>query len=163
MPKKVTEEAIKLHLQTLTETPPLILNCTKGMDETQLIAPLAPGEWSMVEIMAHLRACSDVWSYSIYAMYTLDNPQLAFIHPRDWAKKLGYAKLTFAENFMAYEVGRMNLLRILNGLKLEDWDRSAMFIGKANTFTIFGETMRMALHEDDHSQQLKTMFLSGGG
>jgi hypothetical protein len=94
-------------------------------------------------------------------MLTLDKPQLAYIHPREWTQKLGYAALSFADNFEAYRIGRANLLRILGGLSFEDWNRSATFIGKANVYTIFGETLRMAEHDLDHSQQLEAMFPPG--
>ncbi|MBZ0284745.1 MAG: DinB family protein [Anaerolineae bacterium] len=160
MPKKVTEAQVKIHLKMLIETPERIAACTAGMDETRLKMPPAPNEWSLVEILAHLRGCAEVWSYSIYAMLTLDKPELGHIHPRDWTKRLGYADLSFAENFQAFKVGRDHLVRILQGLTFEEWDRSCRFIGRANTFTVFGETMRMALHELDHCQQIEAMFSS---
>jgi hypothetical protein len=160
MAKKIIEAQIREYLQTLTQTPQRILDCIKGMDESQLKTPLAPKEWSIVEILAHMRGGADVWSYSIYAMLMLDNPVLAFIHPRDWAKKQQYATLSFAENFEAFKVGRDNLVRILGGLSFEEWGRSATFTGKVNTFTIFGETMRMALHDADHCNQLERLLLS---
>jgi hypothetical protein len=155
MPKKITEAQIREHLQTLRATPQRIATYTEGLDERRLSTPPAPGEWSVVEILAHLRGCADVWSYSIYAMLTLDSPELAHIHPRDWTKKQNYSTLTFTENFQAFKVGRDNLVRILEGLSFEEWGRSARFIGKANIYTIFGETMRMALHEVDHNHQLE--------
>jgi DinB family protein len=161
MLKKVTEEQIKLYLQTLIDTPQLILKYTEGLDEARLKTPPASDEWSVVDILAHLRGCADVWSYSIYAMLTLDNPGLAFIHPRAWTKTQQHDKLSFAENFQAYQVGRDNLVRVRQGLSFEDWNRWARFIGKANVYTIFGETMRMALHEMDHWEQLEAMFSLG--
>jgi hypothetical protein len=157
MVKKVTEDQIRIHLQTLTETPQRIFACTNGMDEVRLSTPPAPDEWSIVEILAHVRAAAEVWSDSIYAMLSQDNPELTYIHPRTWMKKQGYAKLSFAENFQSYKVGRDKLLRTLAGLSFEDWSRSARFIGKANTYTVFGETLRMALHDADHANQLETM------
>jgi hypothetical protein len=36
-----------------------------------------------------------------------------------------------------------------------DWNRSARFPGKVNTFTVFGETMRMVLHASDHWEQIE--------
>jgi hypothetical protein len=158
MPKIITEAGITTHLQTLRETPSRIAALIEGKTEADLRLAPAPKEWSTVEILAHLRACADVWGYTIYAMYMLDNPQLAFIHPRDWTKKMGYMKLPFAENFLAFQVERKNLHRILEKLSFEAWGRSARFIGKANTQTIFSQAMRMALHELDHCNQLETMF-----
>ncbi|MEP7291849.1 MAG: DinB family protein [Chloroflexota bacterium] len=154
MPKKVTEAQIRFSLQTLRETPQRLVTLTSGIDESRLRAAPQPKEWSMVEILAHLRASADLWSYSIYAMLTLDSPELAHIHPRNWEKMQGYHHLTFAENLLAFQVGRANLLRILEPLSFANWDRSARFVGRANATTIFGETLRMALHESDHWQQL---------
>lgn len=158
MPKKVTEAGIKEYLQVLSETPVRIAAATSGHDETRLRTPPAPGEWSAVQVLSHLKSSADVWAYSIYAMLTLDNPQLADIHPRAWAKIQQYEKATFAETFLAFEAERKNLLRVLHGLSFEDWDRTCTFIGKVNTFTIFGQTMRMAMHDLDHCQQIEAVF-----
>jgi Holliday junction resolvasome RuvABC DNA-binding subunit len=158
MSKKITEEQISLHLQTLKSTPERIAAAIKESDETRLQTPFVLGEWSAVQILAHLRGCAEVWSYTIYAMLILDTSELAHIHPRDWVKKLGYEKLSFEENFTAFKVERNNLIRMLEKLTFEDWRRSASFIGRANTQTIFSQTMRMALHELDHCKQLEAMF-----
>lgn len=158
MPKQVTEAGIRQHLQILIDAPQRIAVCTAGLDETRLSTPPAPKEWSAAEIIGHVRGCSEVWMYSIYAMLVLDAPELAYIHPRDWSKTLNYSRLSFAENYQAYKVGRDALVRVLQGLTLTDWDRSARFTGKVNTFTIYGEAMRMALHDLDHCNQLETMF-----
>ena len=160
MVKIATEAEINTHLQTLTETPQRILACANGLDEMRLETPFAPDEWSIVEILAHVRGAADVWSYSIYAMLTVDNPKLPYLHPRVWTKKQGYARLSFAENFEAFKVGRNNLVRVLSGLSLKDWGRSATIKGKVATYTVFGETMRMALHDADHCNQLETIVKS---
>ncbi len=128
MPKKITEDQIESYMQTLIDTPGRLAALTEGMTEEQLSAAPAPGEWSLAEILAHLRGCADVWGYSIYAMFILDNPELADIHARTWAQKMGYAKLTFAENFTAFQVGRENLARILAGLSFEQWGRTISFL-----------------------------------
>ena len=155
MPKKVSQPQIVTSLHTLRETPLRLAAWTAGMDETRLRAAPEPNEWSMVEILAHIRAAAEVWSYSIYAMLTLESPALAHVHPRDWMKTLGYARLSFAENLGAFRVERENLLRVLGGLSPADWDRSASFTGKKNSTTIFGEMLRMALHEADHWAQFE--------
>ena len=145
-------------MQTLTQTAQRIRDCVGDVDEVQLTMPPAPKEWSAVEILAHLRACAEVWSYSIYAMYTLDQPELAHIHPRKWAKAMRYDRLSFAENLQVFEVERNKLLRLLNRLSLNDWGRTCRFRGRQNTFTIFVQVHRMATHEDQHCQQIAAIF-----
>lgn len=153
MPKKASEAQITLHLQTLREMPGKIAALTAGMSEARLRTPPEPNEWSLVEILAHLRSGADVWSYSIYAMLTLESPQLAHIHPREWAKLQRYEMLSFAENLQTFTLARANLLRVLERLAVAEWERTATFTGKVNTTSIFGETYRMAMHEADHWQQ----------
>lgn len=153
MPKKASDAQIALHLQTLREMPGEIAALTAGMSEARLRTPPEPNEWSLVEILAHLRSGADVWSYSIYAMLTLESPQLAHIHPRAWAKLQCYETLSFAENLQAFTLARRNLLRVLERLAFAEWERNATFTGKVNTTNIFGEMYRMAMHEADHWQQ----------
>ncbi len=160
MPKTVTEAEIKQYLQSLIEAPQRIAACTAGLDETGLKTPPAPKEWSAQEIMGHVRGCAEVWTRSIGDMLALDCPQLTYVAPREWVKKQKYMRLGFAENYHAYQVERDTLIRVLQGLTVEQWNRSATFIGKFNTFTVFGEVMRMALHDLDHCNQLETMFPS---
>jgi hypothetical protein len=155
MVKKVNQAEIDLYLKTLAETPQKFLTWAESKNETDLRSA-ASGEWSFVEIVAHVRGCSEVWTYSIFAMLTVDDPVLAYIHPRAWTKMQGYETLSFAENYQAFKVGRDNLLRILNGLTFDGWNRAARFADKANVYTVFGETLRMARHEMDHCNQLET-------
>jgi hypothetical protein len=160
MPKEMTEEAIQSYLQSIKETPDRIRRATMHLDETRLATPLAPKEWSAVQILAHLRAGADVWGYSIYAMLTLDTPEMADIHPRAWDKMQAYAQLSFAENLQAFEIERRNLVRVLGKLSFAAWGREGRFIGKVNVHSIFSQTMRLASHELDHCQQLETSFSS---
>ena len=160
MPTKTTQAGIDTHLHTLTATPARIAELTQTMDESALGLRPAPGVWSALEHRAYLRAGSEVWTHSIYMMIMLDAPELPFIHPRVWMKKMGYARLTFADNFAAYAIERQNLIRLLSGLPFEGWNRTCRFTGKDNTFTIFGEALRMAFHEIDHLPQIEALSQS---
>ena len=158
IPKKITEAKIQSHLQTLAETPQRLALYSQGYDDTRLTTRPAPKQWSPVDILAHLRSCADVWGYSIYAMLIIDAPELTFIHPRQWARMQRYHKLSFAENLLAFDVERQNLLRKLHELKFETWLRTTRFTGKVNTHTLFSQTERMALHEAQHCDQIEALL-----
>lgn len=158
MPKKITESAIQECLQILKDTPQRIWNCLGHHSEEALRKPPARDEWSAVQILSHVRSGIDVWSYSIYAMLILDNPQLAFIHPRVWDKKIRYKDVSFAESFQTYEIERRKLLHTLERLSFEDWGRTCTFTGKKNVFNIFMQASRIAGHEVAHCQQLEAIF-----
>jgi hypothetical protein len=161
VPKPFTEALISEHLQTLEATPKRIAASVAGLDEARLKTSPVQGEWSVVQNLAHLRACAEVWSHTIYAMLTLDDPVLAYIHPHDWVKRLGYNRIPFAESFEIFEVERRSLLRTLHSLKFEQWSIAATFHNRANTLSIFDQTQRMALHEAQHCDQIERIF-SGG-
>lgn len=63
-----------------------------------------------IEILAHIRACADLWSYSIYAILsTKDEPVLAQINAHKWAAILDYAKCPFDQSFTSFKATRADL------------------------------------------------------
>jgi hypothetical protein len=48
-------------LTYLAETPAHLAGITDGMTSAKLKASPEPGEWSARDVLAHLRACSDMW------------------------------------------------------------------------------------------------------
>jgi hypothetical protein len=148
-----TETATVLAL--LAETPLRIAAAAAGQTAARLALPLAPGEWSAVQILAHLRGCADVWPKTIFAMLNQDNPQLALIAPRAWARKMGYARLDFDASFQTFRAAREELLPILSALPPEAWQRGALIGGR--THTVFSQARRLALHEETHCAQLEAL------
>jgi hypothetical protein len=153
--KKVSESEISAYLDLLENTPRRILACTAELESEALHRAPQPGAWSVIQILAHLRAGADVWAYSIYAMLTLDNPVLPDIHPRKWAKTVQYEKLDFNDSLRAFELGRLALVLVLKALPAESWSRTAV-IGKRG-HSVFSQVRRIAKHEIDHCEQIERL------
>jgi hypothetical protein len=83
--RKPTAPEIRVTLALLDETPRRIAACTIGLDERRLRASPGKRAWSAVEVFAHLRACDDLWTHSIYAMLTEHDPALPLLDERRWA------------------------------------------------------------------------------
>jgi len=147
---------IERQLALLSETVPRIEGCMSGRSEAELRRPPQPGEWSAVQILAHLRACDGVWSHSILAMLALDQPQIPEVHPRRWARVAGYQETGFDASFLAFRLKRAEFLRVLGRLSEEDWQRSARIGGR--THTVYSQVRRMARHEAGHCDQLENLF-----
>src|SRR4051794_15202097 len=64
-----------------------------ALTDEQLHAPLAPGEWSPAEILAHLRAVDDIQSIRAYMILTRDEPPLPAFDERAWSRVAGYLTL----------------------------------------------------------------------
>lgn len=151
-----TPAEIQHYLALLAATPQRIATCTGGVTDDRLHAAPAPKEWSVAEILAHLRGCEDVWSFSIYAMLLEDDLTLPILHPRKWTKIMRYAELDFRRSLQAFSLKREELLTVLRNLPEKAWDRTAI-IGR-NAHSVFSQARRMALHEDEHCTQIETIL-----
>ncbi|HSK65499.1 MAG TPA: DinB family protein, partial [Anaerolineales bacterium] len=113
-------------------------------------------DWSVRDILAHLRACSDVWGNSIEAMLADENPVLQDVHPRHWLKQTNYLDLRFRESLQALASQRAKMLSVLRQLSFEEWGRPAMIGGRKHT--VFSQVRRMAKHEAEHITQIAGML-----
>lgn len=153
---KATTSEIEKYLAILASTPQRIQQATKGLEETRLQFKSDRSSWSLNDILAHLRSCADLWTHSIYAMLAEHEPEFSDINERKWAKVTRYAEVPFSESFQAYSLQRANLLRILQTLPFESWERQAIIFGRKHT--VFTQTRRMAKHEQEHTEQIEQLL-----
>jgi hypothetical protein len=157
MPRlKNTPAEIEKYLAMLAETPRCIAACSSAVVPSQLTTAPGPREWSALEILAHLRACDDAWSYSIYAMLTQEQPTLTLPDERRWSKVLGYASQDFQLSLQTFSLKRAELIAVLQGLEAEAWNRTANIEGR--THSVFSQARRMALHEQAHCNQIEALL-----
>jgi len=152
---KATMAEIEEALQRLTETPGRIATATEAMTAGQLQHRPDAKTWSANDILAHLRACADVWGETIESMLQEDEPTLRHISPRTYMRKTDYPQLLFEESFQAFVKQRDDLLQTLIGLEFADWSRGALI--KDRRHTVFTQARRMALHEATHNEQLEAL------
>ena len=80
----VTESEINAVLTALSDTPQQIAQIARGCSDQQLHRKPAADAWSAQEILAHLRACAEVWGRSIERMLSEDEPKIRYVSPRGW-------------------------------------------------------------------------------
>jgi hypothetical protein len=141
-------------LKLLVATPRRITGASKGLNKEQLRRKPAADSWSANEVLAHLRACADVWGSGIMAMLKQDGPTLRYVSPRTWIKKTNYADLEFGVSFRAYAIQRKDLLKVLRTLSHDDWLRGASVkvAKKRREETVLSYAERMARHEARHCE-----------
>lgn len=155
---KMTPREIEKYLDLLAGTLDHIAFITREASEELLHHKATKQDWSVRDILAHLRACSDVWGNSIEAMLADENPVLPDVHPRHRLKQTNYLDLRFRESLQALASQRAKMLSVLRQLSFEEWARSAM-IGERK-HTIFSQVRRMAKHEAEHITQIAAMLQS---
>ena len=154
---EVTEAAIAECIALAEAAPRRLAASTAGLDDVRLSQPLAPGEWSALEILNHLRACEEVWMHSVQAMLAHENPNLQEIHPRQWIKtRSPYTAQSFASGLQTFTLRREALLITLKALSWTDWARECRLDRK--THTVYSHVRRMVQHENTHCDQIDALL-----
>lgn len=144
-------------LRRLADTPGRIEALSRGLDDQRPRRRPNESAWSANEILAHLRACADVWGGSIQSMIECDHPTSRYVSPRTWIRKTTYTSRPFSESLRAFTAQRDNLMRALNGLEPADWARGATFTGtsRGREQTILSCARRIVAHEQGHCEQIQ--------
>ena len=146
-------------LTLLAETPQRLACLTSAQGRDQLHTSPARGEWSANDVLAHLRACADVWGTCMVTIIVEDKPTLRAINPLTWIKKTDYLELEFLPALRAFTAQRSELLALLEPLPRDTWSREATVTGagKALERTVLFYEQWLARHERQHVKQVESI------
>lgn len=139
-------------LDLLAAAPGRLLALTEGLTPAQLRMPPQPGEWSLTEVLAHLRSCADVWGGYIDTLLNQDAPTFRAVNPTTYMKRTDYPRLEFHPSLEAFSAQRAALLDLLRPLRPEAYSRSgtALTAGKPIVRTVHTYIEWLAVHERSH-------------
>ena len=143
-------------LTRLAEQPKEIGRLTEGLPRARLHRAPSRDEWSLNDVLAHLRSCSDVWGKYIATIVAEDRPKIRAMSPRTWIKRTSYPELEFGSSFRAFTKQRAELLALLRSLPTTGWSRSATITGagRPRDQTVFDYAQSLADHERSHVKQM---------
>jgi hypothetical protein len=146
-------------LSILSASPPRIAELTNGLEPAQLHTPPSQDEWSVNDVLAHLRACGEVWGGYIRTILAEDRPTIRAISPRTWIKKTNYLEQEFQPSFRAFERQRAELLSVLQALPPAGWSRAARVIAVGRDYerTVLDYADRLVRHERGHVRQIESI------
>jgi DinB family protein len=149
-------------LALLAATPPRLAALTADLTPAQLRITPTPDAWSANAVLAHLRACADVWGGCIVAMLAEDKPTLRAVNPRTWIKRTDYLDLDFPPSLGAFATQRADLLAILEPLPPGGWARVATVTGAGKVLerTVLSYAQWLAGHERPHLKQVERLVNS---
>ncbi len=152
--RSLTSEQV---LTMLAATPPRIAALTAGLLPAQLHTAPDHDEWSANDVLAHLRACADVWGTCIAAMLAEDRPTLRAVNPRTWIRQTDYLEQAFQPSLHAFATQRTDLLAVLEPLGPEGWSRAATVTGAGKVLerTVLFYAQWLATHERPHVKQIE--------
>jgi hypothetical protein len=157
--RTLTAEEIRSMLQV---GPHRIAAATAGLTEAELQASPGPDQWSLNEILAHLRSCGDMWGQAIEAILASDRPTIRAVNPWTWLKRTNYLELDFRPSFEAFAAQRAQLLAVLEPLTPGQWQRSAMVTGAGKPLerTAHFYAQWLATHERSHLKHIERLTKS---
>lgn len=144
-------------LARLAETPRRIAALTADLTPAQTRTAPSAGEWSAVELLAHVRSCSDVWGGYIARILTEDHPTIRVVNPTRYILQTDYPTLEWRSSFQAYLAQREELLSVLRPLSEAQWARRATITGAGAPLehTVQSYVSRLARHERAHVRQFQ--------
>ncbi len=144
-------------LALLAATPSRLAALTAGLAPDPLQTPPSPDEWSANDVLAHLRACADMWGNAIMTIIGQDRPTLRAINPTTWIKQTDYRAQAFQSSLHAFATQRSDLLTVLAPLAPADWARTATVTGAGKVLerTVLSYAQRLARHERPHIKQIE--------
>jgi hypothetical protein len=143
-------------LTRLAEQPKAIATLTAGLPRARLHRSPLRGEWSVNDVLAHLRSCSDMWGRYMATIIAEDHPTIRAMNPTTWIKQTDYPKLEFAPSFRAFTRQRGELLKLLRSLPKSGWQRTALVTGagRPRERTVHEYAEWLANHERSHVKHI---------
>ena len=146
-----------LTLKALSDTPKQIARIARGRSARELHRKPTLDAWSARDIVAHLRACAEVWGRSIDRMITEDHPTIRYVSPRGWIRRTDYLEQSFRDSLREFAKARAGLVETLSAMDASGWSRRATFSGTTvgRDATVLSYARRIAEHEVGHLDQLR--------
>jgi DinB superfamily len=143
-------------LDQLKEQLEAIAKLTADLPRGRLHRAPSPGEWSANDVLAHLRACADMWGGYIAIIVAEDRPTIRATNPTTWIKSTNYPDLEFAASFRAFAKQRAELLAIMRPLPKAARSRTATVVGAGRPLerTVLDYARRLANHERAHVKHI---------
>lgn len=149
-------------LTILAQTPPRIAALTAPLLPAQLHTAPNRDEWSANDVLAHLRACADLWGSCIEVIIAQDTPIIRAVNPTTWINGADYLEQEFQPSLHAFATQRTDLLAVLEPLAHEDWSRAVTVTGggKPRERTVLFYAQWLARHERPHLKQMERIVFT---
>jgi hypothetical protein len=150
-------EAIRSRFAILTSLeagPKALKQATKDLSEDELLRQLAPGKWSILEIVCHLRDTERQFGERFSKMAFQDRPTLWMMDNDRVAQALRYREAKLSEALAEFERLRGDSLTLLRALPAPLWSRTALHPTRGEV-TIEALARVLAAHDPSHLERIR--------
>ncbi len=141
----------------LEKTPKTVKDLIAGLSEDDLSREVMEGEWSIREILTHLRDAQGVLDFRVNLLINEEDPIIESKAVFEWAKSESESPDTLIDIFETYHALRLKTLNALQEIALKDWWREGRHeeFGKVS---IKQQASYFATHELTHLPQIESLI-----
>jgi DinB superfamily len=144
-------------VKTLRATPVVVRVLVAEVDDARLRRRPAPGEWAIIEVVAHLADTEERALGRVRRMLAEDDPELASFDQEALAEERHYLDLDLEGELTRLEQLRREHLAVLEGLDGAGWERTGRH-GEHGELTVELYETHVAAEEVDHLGQIARLL-----
>jgi DinB superfamily len=144
-------------VKTLRATPVVVRALVDGVDDARLRRRPAPGEWAIIEVVAHLADTEERALGRVRRMVAEDTPFLEPFDQEALAEERHYLDLDLEGELARLEELRREHLAVLEGLDASGWERTGRH-GQHGRMSVELYETHVAAEEVDHLAQIARLL-----
>jgi hypothetical protein len=143
--------------KTLRANPVVLRTLVRGVDDGRLRRRPAPGEWAIIEVVAHLADTEERALGRVRRMLAEDHPQLEPFDQEALAVQRHYLDLDPEQELARLEQLRGQHLAVLDALDAPGWERTGQH-GEHGVLSVELYETHVAAEEADHLAQIARLL-----
>jgi hypothetical protein len=149
-------------LARLASAPARFAAALSRVDDADSLGMVSGDEWAPEQVLAHVRASSDIIEPRLLQILVRDDPPLIAFDDARWAEVAHYTTLPVTESLETMRLRRKELVRALRAISPEDWERGGSHEVRGR-LTLLELARQIADHEDEHVAQIESSVEVTGG
>ncbi len=148
-------------IETYRATPVTLRALVRGIDDEQARQRPTAGEWSIVEVVAHLGDAEERAHERVRRMIEEEHPFLPAYDPAALAEQRNYRSMSLAQALERFERLRAEHVATLARLDAAGWQRRGQH-EETGAITVESLTRHMAAHDAIHLAQIARIITASG-
>jgi hypothetical protein len=148
-------------LNALNATPEILAGLLRGVSEAQARAAKGGDEdWSVVEVVCHLRDAEEIGLQRTTAMRDQDSPAIIGYDQEALARERDYHHADLQAAWTAFRNFRQQHTALLKALRPDQWDRPGNH-SEIGRITIYSMAAHRVSHDSIHCAQIARQLAAG--
>ena len=148
-------------LDALKATPETLAGLLEGINSPQAQSARGGDEnWSVVEVVCHLRDAEEFFIKRVQAMCDENNPVIAGYNQESLARERNYQAADLQIALSGFFNFRKQTITVFSKLTAEQWQRRGMH-SDLGQITIFAMTIHHVCHDAIHCAQIARQLIKG--